>query len=375
MIVNIKNFSRINILHGYETGDRILKQVATVLQNSCAIKSYRIYGDEFAVLVPNESEAHTLFDKLNTLVSYKVGKEQFDVFFYGAYDRFGEKALEGCEFALLKGDRKGLVDSNRVKDLLQAYEASLTLTQRLKEAMLKDDIVPYFQPIYTNGRTNRVIKYEVLMRVRDGDGVLEPREFLDTLKESPFYTEFTKSILFKAFELFKDNDIPFSVNFTLTDIKDKGVRLFLETLIARYPHAAKRLTIEITENEALEEFDLLNEFITTFRRRGVTFSLDDFGSGYANFAQIAKLDIDFIKIDGSIVQELPVNDKMWKLLESIQTFAHSLDLRLIAEFVSNKTLFDMLKERVDLMQGYYIGKPAPHLRDPFEDEEPSATSR
>jgi EAL domain-containing protein (putative c-di-GMP-specific phosphodiesterase class I) len=56
---------------------------------------------------------------------------------------------------------------------------------------------------------------------------------------------------------------------------------------------------------------------------------------------------------------------MWKLLESIQTFAHSLDLRLIAEFVSDKTLFDMLKDRVDLMQGYYIGRPSPSLETPF----------
>ena len=164
-------------------------------------------------------------------------------------------------------------------------------------------------------------------------------------------------MLIKSFEMFDGKELTFSVNFTLQDIKDKSVRNLLDTLIAKYPETAKRMTIEIVENEALKEFDLLNAFIGDYKKSGVSFALDDFGSGYSNFAQFAKLDIDFLKIDGTIITHLLSDEKMDKLLESIVKFAKTLGLKTIAEFVSSKELFDYLKERVDMLQGYYIGKP------------------
>gem|GEM_PF-1968604 len=374
LILNIRSFSKLNILYGYETGDAVLKKIAVHLQSSCALKSYRIYGDEFAVLVESESQIGELFERLNHAVSVAVDETAYDIYFYGAYDRFGDKALERCEFALLKGDKRHLTDTTAVEQMLENYKQELTLTQRLKEAMVKDEIIPYYQPIYANGDVKKVIKYEVLMRVRCNGELLSPAQFLPTLKEAPFYTEFTKSILLKAFELFKTNDLTFSVNFTLTDIKDRGVRLFLKTLADKYPDTAKRLTIEITEADALKEFDELNDFIRTYKHYGITFSLDDFGSGYSNFTQFAKLAIDYIKIDGTIVQELPTSEKMRKLLDSILEFAHSFELGVIAEYVSDETLFELLRNKVDMLQGYYIGKPRPYLSEPFSDASADSTA-
>ena len=358
MIINIKAFSKLNVLHGYEAGDVILKKVAAFLRASSAVKSYRIYGDEFAILVQNENDAQELFEKLNTSLQISFGEDTYDLFFYGAYNRFEEKALESCEFALFRGDKKDLIDSRTIHKWMEDMKQEVTMTQKLKEIMIKNNIIPYFQPIYvTDKDIQKVLKYEVLMRLEYNGEILEPKDFLDVLLEAPFYTEFTKSILIKSFEMFKDKEFTFSVNFTLQDIKDKSVRVLLETLIAKYPQTAKRLTIEIVENEALKEFDLLNTFINDLKKRGVSFALDDFGSGYSNFAQFAKLDIDFLKIDGSIVTHLLDDPKMDKLLDSIVKFAKTLELKTIAEFVSSKELFEYLKDKVDMLQGYYIGEP------------------
>lgn len=358
MIINIKAFSKLNVLHGYEAGDAILKKVAAFLRASVAVKSYRIYGDEFAILVQSENDAKELFDKLNSSLKITFGEDTYDLFFYGAYNRFGDKALESCEFALFRGDKKGLIDSRTIQKWMEDMKQEVTMTQKLKEIMVKDSIVPYFQPIYiTDESVQKVLKYEVLMRLEYKGDVLEPKDFLEILLGAPFYTEFTKSILIKSFEMFQNSEFTFSVNFTLQDIKDRSVRRLLETLIAKYPQTAKRMTIEIVENEALREFDLLNAFIADFKKNGVSFALDDFGSGYSNFAQFAKLDIDFLKIDGTIVTHLLDDPKMDKLLESIVKFAKTLGLKTIAEFVSSKELFDYLKDKVDMLQGYYIGKP------------------
>jgi EAL domain-containing protein (putative c-di-GMP-specific phosphodiesterase class I)/GGDEF domain-containing protein len=362
MIVNIKAFSKLNMLYGYELGDGILKKVAGFLKTSVSIKNYRIYGDEFAILVDSEKNARVLFDSLNSSISVIANNEKYDIFFYGAYSKFEDKALESCEFALFRGDKKDLIASREIEDLIENIKQELTLVQKLKEIMIKDDIIPYYQPIYiTHKDVKKILKYEVLMRLKYENEILEPKDFLETLTEAPFYTEFTKSILIKSFEIFKNSNFTFSVNFTLKDIKDKTIRILLETLVSKYPDVAKRLTIEIVENEALKEFELLNEFITTFKKRGISFALDDFGSGYSNFAQFAKLHIDFIKIDGTIITQVLEDKKMQQLVDSIVNFAQTLELQTIAEFVCTKELFEYLQSKVDMLQGFYIGKPEPYL--------------
>ncbi len=361
LIINIINFSKINILYGFEKGDMILKRLANFLQPR-SIKAYRIYGDEFAILLNSEEEIKLLFNELNNL-EINLPEEKLHIYFYGAYSRFEDKSLEVCEFALSKSDKKGLINSDTVKNLLENYKKDLSMAQKLKEIMIKDNIIPYFQPIYVANQKNKILKYEVLMRVKFEEEILNPAQFLPVLKELPIYTEFTKSILLKSFETFKNTDLTFSVNFTLTDIKDKSLLIFLKLLLEKYPQVAKRFTIEITESEAIKEFDLINTFIAKMKKYGVTFALDDFGSGYSNFTQVAKLDIDFIKIDGSIIQEVLSNEKMKMLLESIIAFAKKFNLSTIAEFVSSKELFDYLKTKVDMLQGFYIGKPKPYLID------------
>ncbi len=361
MILNVKSFSKLNVLYGYDFGDTILKKIATFLRASSAIKTYRIYGDEFAVLFHSQEEAKELFSKINGGISVTQNSAKYDLFFYGAYEKFETKALEACEFALFRS-KQDLVDSNTIHNMLDEIKKELTMTQKLKEIMVKDAILPYFQPIYiTDKGIQKVLKYEVLMRLRYDDTILEPSEFLPVLLEAPFYVEFTKSILLKSFEKFQNSEMTFSVNFTLKDIHDKSVRLLLETLIARYPDVAKRMTIEIVENEALEEFELLNNFMKSLKRYGIKFALDDFGSGYSNFAQFAKLEIDFLKIDGSIVSELFNDPKMQKLVDSICEFAKTLGIATIAEYVATEEIFEYLKERVDMLQGYYIGKPEAYL--------------
>ena len=359
LIVNIIGFSKINILYGFDAGDIILKRLAAYLQPR-SIKAYRIYGDEFAVLLNSEEEIKSIFNKLNDLEIH-INGDKIHIYFYGAYSKFENKALEVCEFALGKSDKKGLINSEKVKNLMDSYKKDLTIAQKLKEAMIKDNIIPYFQPIYITKPIEKILKYEVLMRVKFEDEILSPAEFLPVLKTLPIYTEFTKSVLLKSFELFKNNDLTFSINFTLTDLKDKNLFVFLKLLIEKYPEVAKRFTIEITESEAIDEFDLINEYIKKLKKYGVTFALDDFGSGYSNFTQVAKLDVDFIKIDGSIIQEVLKSDRMKMLFESIVAFAKKFNLSTVAEFVSNKELFDYLHDKVDMMQGFYIGKPEPYL--------------
>jgi EAL domain-containing protein (putative c-di-GMP-specific phosphodiesterase class I) len=91
---------------------------------------------------------------------------------------------------------------------------------------------------------------------------------------------------------------------------------------------------------------------------GVLIAIDDFGSGYANYAHILELKPDYIKIDGSLIQNILSDNDSKILVQSIVRFAHELNITTVAEYVENKEIFELLKEYgVDEFQGYYFGRP------------------
>jgi len=99
-------------------------------------------------------------------------------------------------------------------------------------------------------------------------------------------------------------------------------------------------------------------FFSEMKDFGVKTALDDFGSGYSNFAYIFSLDLNYIKIDGSITQKILQDKKMRILLDTIVKMAHSINMRVITEFVSSKEILEYIKEmNIDYAQGYYIDKP------------------
>jgi EAL domain-containing protein (putative c-di-GMP-specific phosphodiesterase class I) len=201
------------------------------------------------------------------------------------------------------------------------------------------------------------------MRVEDENGeVLTPYQFMDILESMAIYSEYTKSMIYKAFKQFKDNEYEFSINFSLSDIQNYHTIEFFKKMISNYPNVAKRCTIELLENEAVENFNLVNNFFKDIKKYGVKTALDDFGSGYSNFAYIFSLELNYIKIDGTIIQKILEDNKMKVLLQTLVKMAHSIDMKVIAEFVSDEEIFDELKViDVDYAQGYFIAKPTKSL--------------
>lgn len=363
LILNVNAFSKLNLFYGYDFGDEVLRRIAESLEDSIARRSYRIYGDEFAAIVGSEAEVKELFERLNRSISVLGEERIFDIYFYGAYKELGGRALEVCEFALQKNRDRTLIDSQEIEELMSTLKHELSLLQELRDALERDAVIPFFQPIYSPGE-RRVVGYEALMRIERPreEGIMEPKTFLEVLLESPYYLAYTRRMLEKCFDFFADKpDLFFNVNFTLKDFRDPDITQYLDELVTRDPETARRLTIEIVESEALRDFEAINRFILHFRPRGIRFALDDFGSGYSNFIQCARLEIDDVKIDGSIVEQSLEDPKMGRLLESIIEFAHSFGISTIAEYVSSKELFESLQDRVDRIQGYYIGRPSPDL--------------
>ncbi|WP_373026435.1 EAL domain-containing protein [Sulfurimonas sp.] len=120
----------------------------------------------------------------------------------------------------------------------------------------------------------------------------------------------------------------------------------------------QKIVVEITEQEGIENFDRLAKVVKKLRAMGVLIAIDDFGSGYANYAHILELKPDYIKIDGSLIQNILSDNDSKILVQSIVRFAHELNITTVAEYVENEEIFELLKKYgVDEFQGYYFGRP------------------
>jgi EAL domain-containing protein (putative c-di-GMP-specific phosphodiesterase class I) len=196
----------------------------------------------------------------------------------------------------------------------------------------------------------------------DNKTILPPANFLQIAKKLKLYPKLSKIMLQKSFEKFKDSDKRFSVNISLNDIMNIETVKYIEELIKNNKDIAKRLIFEILESEGIEDFDITKKFIEKVRKMGVKIAIDDFGSGYSSFRYISEIQPDIIKIDGSLIREIIHNKNNLIMVKNIIAMAKDLKITTVAEFVSSKEIFDMLKELdIDEYQGYYIGKPSKDL--------------
>lgn len=367
-LFNIKDFAKINLLFGQEIGDKVLKSVAHLLLEckECS-KVYRIYGDEFGVLLKSKN-AYESIQKLITLLEstpHPKNTNLVNIALYGAYAKVSEHLLEKVEFGVMHGKQNSNkitnVDTITHQEMLE-YAKNLELSQRLQLAFADNRIYPHYQPIL-NIDTGKIEKYEVLLRVEDLDGqIMNPSEFLDVLKNMSIYPEVTKMVVLEAFEKFKDETYDFSVNLSFRDIINEHTSDMIENVIKNNQHIAKRLTFELLEYEAVLNFARVSQFFAKIKNYEVKVALDDFGAGYSNFMDIFKLEIDFIKIDGSIVQDILEDKKSQVLIKSIQNIADEIGAKTIAEYVSSTKIFEAVKLiGVNYAQGYFIGEPKADL--------------
>ncbi|MFP4425549.1 MAG: EAL domain-containing protein [Spirochaetaceae bacterium] len=237
-------------------------------------------------------------------------------------------------------------------------QSNMETLQMIRRACKDDDIVPFFQPILDN-KSGKVAKYEALVRLRDEAGtIVSPGAFLLVAKNSRYYDVITRIMLERSLEIFNKRPEELSVNLSVGDIENDKTRDHILYLLDRYPSVAERLTIELVEEESIRHYDRVKAFIDTVAGYGVTVAIDDFGSGYSNFQRILELDVDYIKIDGSIVRHI-ADDPVYRNLASvICQFAKFSNIPIIAEFVENQAIQNVLLELgVEYSQGYYIGMP------------------
>ncbi|MFY4767328.1 EAL domain-containing protein [Aliarcobacter butzleri] len=366
-ILDIVSFSDVNDFFGYKTGDNVLKIVARKIEELLIDKGnykvYRDHSDTFCIVAQNEDRDKFIknIDEISKTIA-KVpivikSRELYVQLSYVFSFESKENLLETANIIKRYSHaNKNIIIYDKALELEKDYEKNIFWTLKIKKALDEDKIVPYFQPIY-NLKTNKIEKYEALVRLIDGNNVISPYYFLDISKKSKQYLQLTKTMIQKTFDYFKDKDFEFSINLTFEDIKSEYISSFIIELLKEYK-IGHRVVFEIVESEEIDNFRKINEFFVTIKEYGCKIAIDDFGSGYSNFEYLAKLNVDYIKIDGSLIKDILINKSSQNIVSMLVNFAKGQKVKTIAEFVSNKDILNKVRELgIDYVQGYYIKEP------------------
>jgi diguanylate cyclase (GGDEF)-like protein len=368
MIVNIDSFQEINDLYGDEAGDKLLVEFSKFLDEIAPQKNslYRLHSDEFAYICRGDVDAKQI-THFASLVSEKIAKKSFNINSKSEINISVTIGISyGTDMLLPNADTALMVAKKNKKDFLiydesmamsKEYEKNFLWNKRLKQAIEEDRIVPVFQPI-VDSKTQEIVKYESLMRIKNDDGTyISPIHFLDLAKKNKMYHKLTKIMINKTFAIFKDLDKQVSINLSVEDILNKEINEYILQKLSNCT-ISSNIVFEIIESEGIENFDEVFKFINDIKSFNAKISIDDFGTGYSNFEYLMKLQVDYIKIDGSMIKNIDVDENSIMITQTIVDFAKKMNIQTVAEFVYSKEVYDKILELgVDYAQGYYFGEP------------------
>lgn len=362
VLINIIDFTIFNKHLGFKKGDELLKAAALSLRDIVYKEfhecTYRIYGDEFAFYYDKDDIKEVLESIKSKFENrlFEIDSYKFYLHINVAYSNINPKYLTASE-ALL-ATRKSIVKSITAYNSKKIYcTNSLDMLNTIRESLDNDNIVPVYQGIYNN-KTKETYKYETLARIKKDDKLISPFEFINISKKFKLYHKITKRIIECAFRDFKDSACEFSINLSYIDITNETTCDFILDILEKNPKISKRLTIEFLETENIADYNVLIEFTKKIRKYGCKVALDDFGAGYSNWNNILKLKPDFIKIDGSMIQNLLGNKENINLIKLIVEFSKINNIKTIAEFVDSQELADLATElQIDYSQGFLYSKP------------------
>lgn len=375
LLIDVDNFKYINDTFGHPTGDLVLKEIAAILEENLRNTDIvaRIGGDEFGVLLP-ETEPETGFwvaEKVRQALTkarmdLPVGKIRISISIgMGSLPEdsaSAEELLTIVDIALLWAKKSG---KNQVvscdgelgsQKIMGIYHQGNFLQAALEE----DRVEAYLQPIM-DVASEEVFGYEVLARIREGETVIAAGQFIEVAEELGLVTELDARVREKAFAHMLQPELAgkrFFLNLSAATLSDPEAMHGIVGRLQELNIAPERIVFEITERQALPHLTEIRGLIDSLRKEGVAFALDDFGSGFSSFLYLKYLTVDYVKIEGSFVRQIALDERDRRMVEHINGLSQEFGIRTIAEFVEDEATHRILRNMgVDFGQGYHYGEP------------------
>jgi diguanylate cyclase (GGDEF)-like protein/PAS domain S-box-containing protein len=398
MCIDLDRFKNVNDSLGHSCGDDVLKESAGRLSGCIRNGDIlaRMGGDEFIIILPDIStpkEAEKVAEKIIAAFAQPFfigGKEYFVTASIGIAlspkdGRSANLIQRNADLAMYKAKELG---RNRyhffTEDINTQLMQRLELEVRLRQAIALEELELHYQPIY-DINTNMMVGFEALVRWRQPDGsLLMPVNFIPMAEDIGIIQEIDKWVMATACadaaRLAHESKRPLrlSLNVSPKQLQIPDYANFVAHQLFINNLSPTQLELEVTERVIMQNDPQTQINITALCDLGVRLSIDDFGTGYSSLAYLQKFPFKTLKIDRGFVSQICEDPNTHRLVDTIITMAHGLDMEIVAEGIENDQQRQLLqKQGCDHAQGYFFSYPGPfkELREKINKpwEAPSET--
>jgi diguanylate cyclase (GGDEF)-like protein len=375
ILMDLDHFKFVNDTLGHAVGDKVLIQLTEILKNQLRSSNLlaRLGGDEFALLLDEKGDA----EEAGIVAARMCQAVEEHRFTYGNHSfhlglSIGIVMIDGkadpgmllseadsAMYSAKKQGRNRVVFYSSGNNVLNRLSEIGEWAIRIKDALLDDNLILYFQPVYRLN-DSQISHYEVLVRLLDpSGGVIAPQKFIPAAEHFGLMPQLDRWVVKHAIQtLYKYPDIHLYANISGHSLADTSFLSFIEENMLLYSIEPHRLGFEITESAVVEDFDRVKDWIERLKTFGCQFALDDFGTGFNSFLYLRNLPVDQLKLDGLFISTLAEDLTQRPLVQAMHQLARALGIETVAECVENKEVVKILQGiGVTYGQGYHLGRP------------------
>ncbi len=377
LYIDLDNFKFINDNYTHSIGDQVLKIISKRIIHNTRKQDdfFRIGGDEFVLLVTNieaPENINSIADNLLKTIRKPIQINNIDIeaklsIGISIYPMHGIKSaelLKNADLAMYKAKKLG---GNKFefynKELYIAIKANLDLESGLQKALANEEFFLCYLP-QIELASKKLIAVEALIRWNHPQlGLISASEFIPYAEKYALITPINAWVIKHAIlqnKIWHDkgiNIVPISVNIGIQQIKQTNLIEEITKILQNAKLAPKYFGIDITENSYVNSKEMVN-IINNIKKSGVQITLDNFGSGSIPLNYLKKLQIDYLKIDRSFIDNIEIDPNNKIIIRSIINIANSLKLKVIAvgiETWQHKAFFEQYN--CQFVEGYYFSKP------------------
>ncbi len=378
LIIGLNRFKVINETLGYFVGDVILQEIANRIRASLRKTDLiaRLGGDEFAVLInPVTAQDHIQAIAKNIVESIQeplaVEDNPTDVGVSIGVAVFPKHAqnsidlIEKARYSLIAAEKRGesvvVYNAEAADDHLE----DIQIVGMLQRAIQEEQLTILYQP-QVRLLDQKTISAEALIRWQHPNyGLLDPGRFIPYAEKAGLIYEINLWLLKNVTSLLiewndKNINLPIAMNITAHGFLNKDFQLEFNKLINSHPWLTKVLKIELTETSSIDDIEGIRDAMRTYKKLGLLFSLDDYGTKHASLEYLKKLPFDELKIDQSFMINASTDDDSRAIIQHAKDIAQQLKLTTTAEGIERKEVLEIAKNYgIDNGQGYYFSSAIP----------------
>ncbi|MBF0471568.1 MAG: bifunctional diguanylate cyclase/phosphodiesterase [Gammaproteobacteria bacterium] len=379
LVIDITDFHRINHIHGYEIGDKLLYAFASLLEGVRREQDHlaRIGDDQFVLLlrgVMNRGHARLAAMKILKLLElpFELGEIRININVAIGIALCPEHASEPV--SLMKLAERALLLAKMSGNLLEfapEYEKDELSDEwdieiELEDSIEKSQLLPYYQP-KVSLKTGKPVGAEALIRWNSPSrGFVRPDLFIPTAEKMGFIkpmTNWLMNAILRQSQEWTEKWGPLSVSINIPPLLllQPDFTATVRSALNLWPNSNVTLCLEIVERSLVSETEYCFQILSQLRAMGLKVSIDDFGTGYSSLSYFKSIPADELKIDKSFVEDLTTDRDNLNLVKLMIHLAHSFGMYVVAEGVEDLPVLTALKRlNCDQIQGYIFSKPLPH---------------